>query len=42
MHYRSDNHILDYYNIIVVDKETDKTRRLKLEEVLIILINTCK
>ena len=40
IHYRSYNHIIDDYSITVVDEETNKNRRLRLEESWMTLLNT--
>ena len=40
IHYRSYNHTADNYFITIVDKETDKNRRLRLEESWMTLLNT--
>ena len=40
IHYRSYNHTIDDYSITIVDKEPDKSRRLRLRESWITLLNT--
>ena len=40
IHYRSHNHTTDDYSITIVDKETNKNRRLRLEESWMTLLNT--
>ena len=38
--YGSDNHTIENYMICAVDKERDKNRRSRLEETLMILVDT--
>ena len=40
IHYRSYNYTIDDYSITIVDKETDRNRRLRLEESRMTLLNT--
>ena len=40
LHYRSYNHTIEDFTITVVDKEQEKNRRLKLEELWITLLDT--
>ena len=40
IHYRSYNHTIDEYSNTVVDKESNKNRRLRLEEPWMTLLNT--
>ena len=40
IHYKSYNHNIDDYSITIVDKETNKNRRLRLEESWMTLLNS--
>ena len=40
IHYRSYNHTIDDYSITIVDEETNKNRKLRLEESRMTLLNT--
>ena len=40
IHYRSYNHTIDDFSITIVEKESNKNRRLRLEESWMTLLNT--